>query len=223
LLDGDGNPRHHMPGALGSFLIGAFVLTVIGLFVVLVRHWRDPWWRFVVVGAALSIVPGALTKDQFHSLRIVAYPIFLLLLMIPALQLLLEPRTDLRKSTSRFVRPILLGLLFAAMAAQAIYFQSVYRREGADRGYVFDSAYKDVYDLAVSQPKRPIYLIDGTEPAYVHALWYATIEGRSRDEFVHLDEGRRAPSGSIVIGSQPGCFGCMILLKSGDYMVYRSF
>jgi hypothetical protein len=224
LLDGDGNPRHHMPGALGSFLIGAFVLTLTGLFIIIARHWRDPWWRFVIFGAAAAIVPGALTADQFHSLRIVAYPIFLLVLTVPALQLLLDNSGVTAKSQkgSRFARPVTLAIIGAAMVIQVLYFQSAYRREGAERGYVFDSAYKDVYSLAVAQPNRPIYLIDGTEPAYVNALWYATIEGRPRNEFIHLDEGKRAPAGTIVIGSQPNCFGCVILLKSGDYIVYRS-
>src|SRR6266550_1048234 len=93
LIDGDGNPRHHVQGSLGSFLIGAFVLVLIGLVVVIVRHWREPWWRFVIFGAAVSIVPGALTPDQFHSLRMVAYPVFLLVLMIPGLAFLLERPT----------------------------------------------------------------------------------------------------------------------------------
>src|SRR5205814_1584486 len=80
LFDGDGNPRHHVYGALGAFLIGAFVLVVIGMIVVTVHRWHEPFWRFVLYGAAASIVPGALTADQFHSLRLVAYPVFLLML-----------------------------------------------------------------------------------------------------------------------------------------------
>src|SRR5262249_2050525 len=135
LLDGDANPRHHMPGALGSFLIGAFILTAIGLIIVLVRRWQEPWWRFVIFGAAASIVPGALTNDQFHSLRIVAYPIFLLLLTIPALQLSTSSPGDTGNQTNRFTRPVVLATIFAAMAVQGFYFQSVYRRDGADRGF----------------------------------------------------------------------------------------
>src|SRR5436190_20795133 len=84
LFDGDGNPRHHVYESGGAFLIGAFVLVVIGIVVICVRHWREPFWRFVLFGAAASIVPGALTNDQFHSLRLVGYPVFLLTLMIPA-------------------------------------------------------------------------------------------------------------------------------------------
>ena len=156
LIDGDGNPRHHVPGSLGSFLIGAFILALIGLVVVIVRHWREPWWRFVIFGAAASIVPGALTPDQFHSLRIVAYPVFLLVLMIPGLAFLLErpvddESTDVQAANStpspvlsRAARQTILAVLLAAIGLQAIYFQSVYRREGPERGWVFDAAYKDV-------------------------------------------------------------------------------
>lgn len=230
LFDGDGNPRHHASGTLGSFLIGAFILALIGLIVVIVRHWRDAWWRFVIFGAAASVVPGSLTYDQFHSLRIVAYPVFLLLLMVPALDFLLErSRQDdlyrdsvMSRPLSTTARRLILGVLLAGIAVQVIYFQKVYRRDGPNRGFVFDAAYKDVYDAAVAQPNRPIYLIDGIEPAYEHAFWYATVEGRNHDEFVHLPEGVRAPPGKIVIGSEPNCTWCLVIKKSGDYVLYRS-
>jgi hypothetical protein len=231
LLDGDGNPRHHATGTLGSFLIGALILVLIGLIVVIVRHWRAAWWRFIIFGAVASIVPGALTGDQFHSLRLVAYPIFLLMLMIPALEFLFEQRSEtadhsasnrIHLGPSSRTRRAILAIILAGIAAQVVYFQRVYRRDGSNRGWVFDAAYKDVYDLAVAQPSRPIYLSDGIEPAYVHALWYATVEGRSRDQFVHLDEGARAPDGAIVIASDPNCVNCQIVKKSGDYLLYRS-
>ncbi len=240
LIDGDGNPRHHVPGSLGSFLIGAFILVLIGLVVVIVRHWREPWWRFVIFGAAVSILPGALTPDQFHSLRIVAYPVFLVVLMIPGLAFLLErppsdddglmasadiqtPTTPPSPTLTRLARQTVLAVLLAAMALQVIYFQSVYRREGPQRGWVFDAAYKDVYDAATAMPDRPIYLIDGIEPAYEHAYWYAVVEGRNVSEFIHLDEGTRAPAGRLVISSEPSCVNCQIIRKSGDYLLYLSF
>lgn len=224
IIDGDGNPRHHITETLGSFLIAALALVLIGLVVIIVRHWREPWWRFVILGAAASIVPGALTADHFHSLRLVAYPIFLLALTIPALAFLLEPAAagNQTGTLSTQGRQIILCLLLAGMAAQVIYFQKVYRREGPKRGWVFGAAYKDVYDAAVALPSRPIYLSDGMEPAYEHALWYATIEGRNRAEFIHLEEGRRAPLGAIVIASEEVCTNCQVLKKSGDYILYRS-
>ena len=238
LLDGDGNPRHHMPTSLGSFLIGVFILALIGLVIVIVRHWRDPWWRFILFGTLISVIPGSLTLDQFHTLRMVAYPIFLLVLTIPALQFLLEPAPateplSLRQPQEEVQAPasglpmsarrLILYALLAAAAIQLVYFQSVFRREGPERGYAFDEAYKEVYDTAVAQPYRPIYLIDGTSPGYVHALWYATVEGRNRAEFVHLEEGRTPPMGAPVIGSQANCGNCQVIVRSGEYMLYRSF
>lgn len=238
LVDGDGNPRHHMPGSLGSFLAGVFILAIIGAVIVLARHWRDPWWRFIMFGTLVSIVPGALTLDQFHSLRLVAYPVFLLLLTIPALQFLLarptKPQTfaesaDIQpvqvapNAMSTFARGAILSGLLLAAVIQALYFQSVYRREGAQRGYVFDAAYKEVFDAAMALPDRPIYLVDGTSPAYVHAYWYATAEGRNRTELIHVEEGMRPPMGALVIGSEANCSNCQVIKRSGEYLLYRSF
>src|SRR5713226_5883302 len=148
LFDGDGNPRHHVQGSLGSFLIGAFILVVIGLVVVIVRHWRDPWWRFVIYGALVSVIPGSLTGDQFHSLRMIAYPVFLLVLMVPALEFLLErlfvvqTEGDATRTLSQFSRRAILAILLLAVALQAIYFQRVFRREGPKRDFYFDVDYK---------------------------------------------------------------------------------
>jgi hypothetical protein len=238
LIDGDGNPRHHMPGSLGSFLAGVFILAIIGVVIVLARHWRDPWWRFILFGTLISVVPGALTLDQFHSLRLVAYPIFLLLLTVPALQFLIarptKPQTfaesaDVRplqptpKAMSTIAREAILFTLILATVMQAMYFQSVFRREGFQRGYAFDAAYKEVFDAAMALPDRPIYLVDGTSPAYVHAYWYATVEGRNRAELIHMEEGIRPPMGTLVISSEANCANCQVIKRSGDYILYRSF
>jgi hypothetical protein len=108
------------------------------------------------------------------------------------------------------------------MAAQTIYFQSVFRREGPKRGLFFDADYKDVYDAAIALSARPIYLVDGNEPSYEHALWYATVEGRSRDMFIHLEEGHPPPTGAVAISSEERCLNCMIVKKSGGYFLYRA-
>jgi len=230
LIDGDGNPRHHVTGSLGSFLIGAFILVVIGLVVVIVRHWREPWWRFVIYGALVSVIPGSLTGDQFHSLRMIAYPVFLLVLMIPALEFLLERSVviggepEAARTLSQFARRSILAMLLLTMAFQAIYFQRVFRREGPKRDFYFDVDYKLLYDEALKQPNKPIYLLDGLNgPVYMDGLWYAAVEGRNRADFIHLDEGKRAPAGTLVISSEETCFNCQVLHKSGLYLLYRQF
>ena len=230
LIDGDGNPRHHVTGSLGSFLIGAFILVVIGLVVIIVRHWREPWWRFVIYGTLASVIPASLTGDQFHSLRMIAYPVFLLVLMIPALEFLLErlfvvpSASDAARTLSQFSRRAILAALLLAIVLQSIYFQKVFRREGTKRDFYFDVDYKILYDEAVKQPGKPIYLVDGVNgPVYLHGLWYAAVDGRNRADFVHLDQGKRAPAGTIVISSEETCFNCQLLHKSGLYLLYRQF
>jgi hypothetical protein len=64
-----------------------------------------------------------------------------------------------------------------------------------ERYFAFDALYKPLYDTAVAQPQRPIYLENGQwGPAYMDAYWYATVEGRPISEFVRLAEGAKPPS-----------------------------
>ena len=240
LLRGDINPRHHIPDALGSFFIAAFILSMIGIIVVVIRHWRDPWWRYVIFGLLVSLVPGALTVDEHHTLRAIAAPVFLIILMIPAIEWMLgrpndelgagdatEAETGGGSTTSdpRFMiaRRVLLAVLLVGAMSEAVYFHYQYFERGSLRGYVFDAAYKDVYDAAVAEPQRPIYLEDGYwGPDYIHSYWYATVEGRSASEFVHQPYGRAVPEGAIVISSNRDCTRCEIILRKGDFILYRS-
>jgi hypothetical protein len=64
---------------------------MIGLLLIVICYRRDPWWRFVLYGLAVSIVPGVITFEPFHALRLLALPVFLSLLTVPALEWLLAP------------------------------------------------------------------------------------------------------------------------------------
>jgi hypothetical protein len=203
-----------------------------------IRHRRDPWWRFVLYGLAVSIVPGAITYEPFHALRLLAFPVFLSLLTVPALEWLLTPdeqkqevRGETQASLSGFPRSVRLGILIFLLSlttVEAIRFQIIFRREGPKRGIFFDAPYKEVYDAAVAQPSRPIYLIDGYfGPASMHAFWCATVEGRPRSEFVYLGDAAKHPSppiGGVVISSDTdkNCQKCQIIKRSGVYLLYRA-
>ena len=100
LLTGDYHPRHHVQGSGGALLFATFILAMIGL-LVFTRGWRDPWWRFVAYGLAASIVPGALTNEPFHQLRLMAYPVFLLIIQVPALEWLFAPHSPKRSGEER--------------------------------------------------------------------------------------------------------------------------
>ena len=244
LLTGDGHWPHHVEGSGGAILFGTFILAMAGLLLVIVGCWRDPWWRFVLYGLAVSIVPGAITDWPFHQLRLMGYAVFLLVLTVPALEWLLAPDQAKQRATgtsaepyrgkparvavishglSRPIRLGILGILLAATVSQAIDFQIAFRREGPKREFTFDVPYKALYDAAVSRPERPIYLENGMwGPAYIHANWYATVEGRALSEFVRLSDGAKPPSGAIVLSSNSGCQNCEVIRKSGVYLLYRA-
>jgi len=244
LITGDYHVRHHVQGSGGAILFATFILAMIGLGLIIARRWREPWWRFIIYGLAVSIVPGAITNEPFHQLRLMGYAVFLMVLTIPALQWLLAPdgprqsaygasdeshsgKSDraavLSHGLARSIRLGILGILLAATVAQAIDFQVTFRREGPKRGYDFDAPYKPLYDEALAQPQRPIYLENGMwGPAYMDAFWYATVEGRPLSEFVRLADGAKPPPGAIVLSSNSDCQNCQAIQKNGFYLLYRA-
>ena len=244
LLTGDPHWHHHVEGSGGAIFFATFILAMAGLLLVLARRWRDPWWRFVLYGLAVSIVPGAITDWPFHELRLMGYAVFLLVLTVPALEWLLgpdEPKQGVRgtsegshstepdratvatQGVSHPIRLGFLGILLAATLAQAADFQITFWRKGRDREFAFDVLYKPLYDAAVARPQRPIYLENGMfGPAYMDAYWYATVEGRPISEFVRLPDGAKPPLGGIVLSSNSDCQNCEIIKKSGVYLLYKA-
>lgn len=225
LKDGDINPRHHMPGAFGSYFLATFIFAVLGIVVICMRHRGDQWWRFVIYGLLASIVPGALTNDHAHTLRMIAYPVFILMLTVPALAWLLEGfRSSDKPIPSHRWRSAVCAALLLLTGVQAAYFHRKFYIDGPKRGSAFDAEYKLQYDAAVAQPLRPIFLVDNYwGPAYIHAFWYATLEGRSTTEFVHLPYGMRPPPNSITISTEQECRNCDLIQKKGIFLLYRTW
>lgn len=246
LLDGDLNQRHHVPTALGSFFIATFILAVIGAVRVFMQQWRDPWWRFNIFGVLVSILPGALTLDLFHTLRLIAYPIFLLVLTVPALNWLLlddeqrEAKEMVKETSSQQVsharikhvashnhvsqraRHAILAVILCLTLAQCIFFQIRFRRDGLLRTDVFDQAYPELLATARAQGAPLIYLFDGMwGPAYAHAYWVSAMQGRGTSDLVHLPYGQRPPAGALVLSSEQNCTNCQIIERRGIYLLYR--
>lgn len=244
LMTGDGHWPHHVEGSGGAMLFATFILTMAGLLLVIARRWRDPWWRLVLYGLAVSIVPGAITDWPFHEMRLMGYAVFLLVLTVPALEWLFVPddpkqlvgdRTDTThhgESGSavvagpyppRGVRMSILAVLLAATVAQFVDFQIIFWREGRKRDFAFDARYKDAYDAAVARSERPIYLENGQwGPAYMDAYWYATVEGRPLSQFVRLPDGAKPPPGAIVLSSNSDCQNCEVIKKYLQYELYKA-
>ena len=221
-------PRHHVIDAGGVFFFATFFLAMLGLLIVIVRHLREPWWRFTLYGLAVSIMPGAITYEPFHALRLLALPVFLLLLTVPALEWLLTaewPSVQNTRPLSRVpwsARFALLSVIMALTIFEAVRFQKIYRRYGPDRGVFFDAPYKQAFDAAVAQPQRPIYLLDDFYgPAYIDGLWYSAVERKPRSDFVHVDRGAEPPPGAIVLSDEQTCKKCEMIARSGIYLLYR--
>ena len=244
LMTGDPHWPHHVEGSGGAMFFGTFILAMAGLMMALFGRRRDPWWRFVLYGLAVSIVPGAIADWPFHQPRLMAYAVFLLVLTVPALEWLLAPaapkhpvgdRTEttqhgepcrsvlLSQGLPRAVRLAMVAVLLAATIVQAVDFQIAFWRKGRERYFAFDVLYKPLYDVAVARSERPIYLENGQwGPAYMHSFWYATVEGRPLTEFVRLVEGSKPPPGAIVLSSNSDCQNCEVIQKSGAYELYRA-
>jgi 4-amino-4-deoxy-L-arabinose transferase-like glycosyltransferase len=213
LVSGDPEPRHHLPG-MGSLLIGVVILAALGIVVVLAWHRSEAWWRFVLYGLAISPIPASLTLDHFHTLRLVALPVFLLVLTAPAIEFLLSYNVGWRTA-----RRTTLTALILAIVLQGLFFQWRFR-VSLPREDAFDSYYQELLFTALRRPERPINLLDKTPAAYVYAFWYAILHKVDVNNFRRASGGEPIPTGGLVISHELPCTNCEIILERGQFSVY---
>ena len=245
VIEGENYLRHHVPGT-GQLLVATFALGVLGIIIILIRHRSSPWWRYLIFGLPVSLFPGAITSDRTSCIRGLSFAIFFLLLTVPAISWLMglyncKTTTDeagadsgwsLRSvfGTSRspaIERKLRLGLLWALLVltgAQAVHFQARYRAAETvkSKEAMFHIGYPKVFELALEEGSRPIYLKDHGEPAYMHALWYGATKGLDRSNLVHLLDRQEAPKGALVLASGPICPSCELLAVEGGFSLYRN-
>ncbi len=214
VVDGDPNPRHHVPG-MGSLLVATAVLAVAGAALALLRRRPDPWWRFTLYGLAVSLVPAALTFDRLHTLRLVPVPIFLLLLTVPALEWLWDEREG------RTLARATVALLLAGTLAQGALFQWRFWQEGPDRGIAFETAFEPVFARAAGDPRRPIHVFLADHD-YILAYWYGALRGVGASEIAEIPEGSSPPTGALVVTRFDPCHGCLVLARKERFVAYVS-
>jgi 4-amino-4-deoxy-L-arabinose transferase-like glycosyltransferase len=224
LLLGDPEPRHHLPG-MGSLLAAVVILSALGLVLVLLRHRREAWWRFVLYGLAVSAIPASLTLDHFHTLRLIGLPVFLPVLAVSAIEFLCAHgakfttgtlANDARSNAKRAVLAVLIGLAIMQGAIFQWRFHTALPRVDA-----FDSYYPQVLDAALARPERPIYLFDKTPAAYMYAYWYATLRGLDLNNFQRATKDSAPPPGAVVISHELPCTNCEMIFARGQFRVYR--
>ncbi len=225
LFSGDANLRHHVP-VMGMMLAAVLILAIIGIVISARRAWSDAWYRYLFYGLTISVIPGVLTVPRMHMLRLVAFPVFLILLSVPAVSWLIAKR-DPSDSNGLSILTVLkrtaLVLLFIGIVGQAIYFQAGFRQRGIGRGHLFDESYPIVLEQAFVSEQRPIYLQDGFwGPAYIHAYYFSAVAERDTGDLYHLAPREKPPSGSIVLSSEDKCQECEVLTRRGNYTLFRA-
>jgi hypothetical protein len=212
LVAGDPEPRHHVP-TMGSLLLATTGLACGGVVLFFTqRLWRNPWWRFVAYGLLIAPIPAALTVDRFHTLRLIAFPMFLLLLTAPALAWLLERSLG---------RRIALAAVVASTLLQGALFQWQFHFAADQRWHSFDAFYPEVFAAAIARPQRPIYLMDAPgAPGYIHAYWYGIFHGLKKSDFIRIAKEERSPAGALVISCELPCQECDMIIKLASFRAY---
>jgi hypothetical protein len=215
LLTGEPNIRDHLPGA-PALLAATALLACVGLALVLLKHRREPWWRFQLYALAASVLPAALTVNDFPQLRLIAFPVFLHVLVAPAAAWLLEGGGR---------RRVLLYVLAALLFAQGAHFQWLFHARPPERWYVFDARFpRKILAPALDAARgRPVYLQDPPgRSGYIQALWHGALRGVEATRFARLAPDETPPPGAVVISTGETCADCRLLARSINYILYAA-
>jgi len=213
LVTGEQNIRDHLPGA-AALLAATFLLAAVGLALVLRARVREAWWRFVLYALAASVVPAALTVNEFPQLRLIAVPVLLHVLMAPGVAWLLGGGGRRRAA------------LYAAVAlllAQGAHFQWLFHARPPERWYVFDARFPRKILAPALEASRGarLYLYDPPgHSGYIQALWHGALGGVDASRFVRLAPGQAPPPGAVVVSTEETCADCRLLARSINYILY---
>ncbi len=227
LVSGDPNTDQltHVSGT-PHLLFATFLLAAAGAWLVLRRQRDDAWWRFIFYGLAASVVPASLTNEYTHMLRLIALPVFLFVLAVPAVKWLCEgaeQQQQARRAAVIIARAALVSLI-ALTLLQGALFQWQYQQAARStwRRHLFDADYpRVILATALARPERPIYIADALAiPGYIQAYWRATLEGVPLQTFARLRADESPPPGALVITTEENCPRCQILSATPPYTLY---
>ncbi len=210
LVHGDSNQRHHVPGT-GSLFFVEVGLALAGTAIILLRRRSDPWWRFILFAVLVCPVAGSLTDQSVHSLRMIALPVLLPVLALPAFDLIAAlPR---RRATA------VVAVLLVAFAYEAVHWQVIFHRDGPNRLDAFEAQIHPVIEAALRHGGT-IYAYRQDHTAYIDSLFYGAVAGRSRSSIVILDSAAPPPPGSLVVGRVGDCPSCRSVAEDGGFEAY---
>lgn len=214
VMTGENNIRDHV-GGHGSMLLVTAFLGLLGFILVFCNYRAQPWWRFIVYASIVSLLPASLTSNEFPQLRLIAFPVFFHVFLVPALGWLLE------KSRTRIAQRLAIATIIILLVSQGIFFQWLFHKNAPKLWYVFDDRFpRKVLAVALATQKKPIYLVDSFgKSGYIQALWYATLRGVDTRNFIRIVDGS-VPAGALVISTNEDCSNCTLIARSINYIVY---
>jgi len=215
LFTGESNIRDHVSGT-GALLATTVLLGLGGLFLLWRSHRRDAWWQFILYALVVSVVPASLTRNEFPQLRLIAFPVFFLVLTLPAITWLVN------EAPKRRIKRVILAAAVLLIMIQGAHFQWLFHKSSPDLWYVFDARFsRKVLAVALTTGNKPIYLVD--EPGksgYIQALWYGALHRLNPTQLVRLPAGESPPPGAVVISTAEDCDNCRLIARSINYIVY---
>lgn len=203
-VTGDPNARHHIPFG-GMLLVTVALLALAGIGAAIRR--REPFDRYLLAMLVVAPIPGALSDEGPHALRLITVGVLLVVFAgIGMSALAAIPRESLRAA--------LTIALFLALAAEGLAFRAQFRELGPMRLIEFDTGFPSVF--ARLQP--PVCVENN--PYYIHSYWYGVLRGIDRAQLPRYDEGAE-PLGRVCMGTAPVCGTCKVLMDVRWFVAYR--
>ena len=207
---GDSVTRHHVPGA-GSLFFVEVLLALAGVVIVLSRRRGDPWYRFLLYALLVSPIAASLTIGATQSLRLIVLPLVLPLLALPALEAV--------GALPQRPRAVLVLVLAAAFAVEAVHWQVVFQDSGPKRQEEFEAQLEPVLSAAFAHGGT-VYASRDNHPQYIDSLFFGAVDGRPRSSIVILDSGVKPPHGALVVGWTGECPACTAVSTDGPFEAY---
>lgn len=215
VVSGDRTPYVHTHGA--GALLATVILLALGSVVLAV--WQrifDRFWLFTLVLLVLCPIPAALTKDRFYELRLVPFPVLLIVVGFPATTWLFE-----KARVDWFARATAAALIVLAVV-QFADFADNFHRHGPGRTVLFDADVPALLQQAFATGGK-VYLNQHEPEALALARWYA-VDHRIAPTRVVLNAFHAAPPhGSIVFGAYQNCdYVCTRFASADNFWLAHS-
>ena len=192
-------------------------LALAGAALVVLRRRDDRWWRTVLVLMLLAPIPGALTVDRMHQLRMIALPVLLCVLAIPAVEAL-RAAVHGRNRTAVAIAAALTTIL----AIQTVHWQQRYRESGPGRIELFEARIPSLVDHALALG-TPVYVDFDDLQAQAQLRWRVIERGLPASSTVVLPDGGAPPPGATVFGRTQECdYPCTRVASTDAYWVARA-